>query len=210
MRSARIRRDAARAAIQLFLLLLFSLAPRIGFAYKGSFEGSLISNNATDPPTVLVLNFESNIAGVYGDVRMTGATKKVLTGVEVQGMCDLRVDLGGSRMLVMKGACSRAAQIFEGSYWISSLNYKRQSGVFRLTKTKGDNDGRIPGEGEGGSRRFSGPTPARCIHANVACLLGCQRGEYDAELLCTNRCKAKLNTCKASGGTTDGGPSDSQ
>ena len=214
MSDTKIRRTATRAGAQLFLSLLFSIAPQIVFAYKAAFEGSLISNSPSDPPMAIVISFESNIAGVYGNIRMrvAGATEKPLTGVEVQGTCDLLSDLGGSRTLKMKGSCSSTARVFEGSYSITSVsNYKRQSGMFRLKKTNGDSNGSDPGQEDTVTHRFSGLTPARCTNANIACLIGCPRGEYNSELLCANRCRAKLNACRQSIGPPEGStPSDKQ
>ena len=176
------------------------ITPLTSFAYQAAFEGLLISDNLSDPPIPIVLNLEVNLAGVSGMVK-TGSPQPgagVLGGDEQFGTCDLRSDLGQLTLLRMKGSCGPTMSSFTGKYMLSLRNGKRQSGVFRLNKKK------VAGEGSGGDLSelgrppggFSTLTPARCIKANNACLLACPRGDPNAELLCANRCKQKLNACK--------------
>ncbi len=194
-------KNAFQRTLRLALPLICGLAPLTSLAYQTAFEGWLISGNPSDPPIPITLNLEVNLAGVSGIVK-TGSPQPgagVLGGDEQFGTCDLRSDLGQLTLLRMKGTCGPTMSSFTGKYVLSLRNGKRQSGMFRLNKKiiagegpKGDYLGeraRPPGE-------FSTLTPARCIKANNACLLACPRGDPNAELLCANRCKQKLNTCK--------------
>lgn len=188
------------AAARLLALLLFAVLPQVAHAYKAAFEGALVSNNPTDPPLAIVLKFESNLAGVYGTVRlrMPGASDKPVTGYEIQGTCDMRGEIGEARTLQLKGMCSEMMKTFEGTYSITQPNQRRQSGIFRLTKSTDKGNRK-----DTSNRRASAATSARCTNANTACLIACPRGDYDAELLCANRCRAKLAACKAGKQTTD-------
>jgi hypothetical protein len=201
-----IRKTVRRTCIKLALTFVCGAAPLASFAYQASFEGWLISDNASDPPIRIALNLEVDLTGVSGTVK-TGSPVPgagLLGGDEVFGTCDLRSDLGRLTLLRMKGACGPSVSSFTGKYSLSLTNGKRQSGLFRLAKTGTDTE--EPGQdvGEIGHQLPELPhlTSTRCIKANSACLLGCPRGDYNAELLCVNRCKQKLNACKGHKGWT--------
>ena len=199
-----IQKAVRRTCIQLALTFVCGTAPLASFAYQASFEGWLISDNTSDAPIRIVLNLEVNLAGVSGTVK-TGSPLPgagVLGGDEVFGTCDLRSDLGRLTLLRMKGACGPSVSSFKGKYSLSLTNGKRQSGVFRLTKTGTDSEGRGQDVGESSPQVREYLTPTRCIKANSACLLACPRGDYNAELLCVRRCKQKLKACKGNRGWT--------
>ena len=201
-----LQKAVRRTLIQLALTFACGTAPLASFAYQASFEGWLISDNASDPPIRIVLNLELNLAGVSGTVKtappLPGAG--VLGGDEQFGTCDLRSDLGRLTLLRMKGPCGPSLSSFNGKYSVSLRDGKRQSGVFRLTKTSTGGQGlnEAPGEVDQQPPEFSSLTPTHCIKANSACLLVCPRGDYNAELLCVSRCKQKLKACKANRGLT--------
>jgi hypothetical protein len=43
-----------------------------------------------------------------------------------------------------------------------------------------------------------------CVKANTRCLAACPRGDTDAEYLCANHCRTKMNACKAKANKADG------
>ena len=183
------------------LVLAAAGAPLDSAAYQARFEGWLISDNASDAPIRIVLDLEVNPLGLSGTVKtappLPGAG--VVSGDEQFGTCDLRSDLGRLTLLRMKGACGSSLPNFNGKYSLSLGDGRRQSGIFRLTKA---NDGSAPpGQAPGAPSEVlpetSSLTPTRCIRANSACLVACPRGDYNAELLCVNRCKQKLKACKS-------------
>jgi hypothetical protein len=186
--------------LRLALVLVSGVGPLTSFAYQAAFEGLLISDNPSDPPIPIEMNLVVNVAGVSGTVK-TGSPQPgagVIGGDEQFGTCDLRSDLGRLTLLRMKGSCGPAMSSFEGKYALSLTNGKRQSGVFRLSKANTSSVGRKadPGESNRQFGQLSTLTPARCMKANSTCLLACPRGDQNAELLCVNRCKQKLNACK--------------
>jgi len=194
-----LRKALRRACIPL--VLAAAGAPLDVAAYQARFEGWLISDDASDAPIHIVLDLEVNLIGLTGTVKsappLPGAG--VVSGNEQFGTCDLRSDLGRLTLLRLKGACSSSLPNFSGKYSLSLRDGKRQAGIFRLTKA---NDGvAAPSEAPGPASDLptepSSLSPTRCIRANSACLIACPRGDYNAELLCANRCKQKLKACKA-------------
>ena len=194
-----LRKALRRACIPL--VLAATGVPLDTAAYQARFEGWLVSDNASDAPIRIVLDLEVNPVGLSGMVRtappLPGAG--VVNGDEQFGTCDLRSDLGRLTLLRMKGACGSSLPNFNGKYSLSLKGGRRQSGIFRLTKANdGDGEpGEVPGATSDVLPETSSLTPTRCIRANSACLIACPRGDYNAELLCANRCKRKLKVCKA-------------
>jgi len=194
-----LRKALRRACIPL--VLAAAGAPLDVAAYQARFEGWLISDNASDAPIHIVLDLEVNLIGLSGTVKtsppLPGAG--VVSGDEQFGTCDLRSDLGRLTLLRLKGACSSSMPNFSGKYSLSQKGGRRQAGIFRLTKA--DDSSAPPGETPGAASDLppepSSLTPTRCIRSNSACLIACPRGDYNAELLCANRCKQKLKACKA-------------
>ena len=190
-------RKALRCAF-IPLALAVAAVPLDSAAYQARFEGWLISDNTADTPIRIVLDLEVNPVGLSGMVKTAPPLPAagVVSGDEQFGTCDLRSDLSRVALLKMKGQCAPYMASFDGSYSLRSQDGKRQVGVFKLTKTNSASTE--------GPRTVDEPspvaptlTPTRCIRANSACLIACPRGDYNAELLCANRCKQKLKTCKA-------------
>ena len=50
------------------------------------------------------------------------------------------------------------------------------------------------------STAASSKTTTACMAANTRCLSACPRGDTNAEFLCANRCRSKLQACKAQAG----------
>jgi len=205
-----LQKRVRRACIKLALAFVCGAAPLASYAYQARFEGWLISDDASDPPIPIALDLEVSLSGVSGTVKTGSPLPGIgtLGGDEQYGTCDLRSDLGRLTLLKMKGPCGPSVSRFKGKYSLSLTNGKRQSGTFRLTQTHSDSEGSGEDLGESSPplREFSNLTPTRCINANNACLLGCPRQDYNASLLCVNRCKQKLNACKATRGRTPDAP----
>jgi len=193
-----LRKALRRACVPL--VLAAAGTPLDVAAYQARFEGWLISDNASDAPIHIVLDLEVNLIGLSGTVKtappLPGAG--VVSGNEQFGTCELRSDLGRLTLLRLKGACSSSLPNFNGKYSLSLKDGKHQAGIFRLTKA---NDGTAAASEAPGAASDLPPgpglSPTRCIRANSACLIACPRGDYNAELLCANRCKKKLKACKA-------------
>lgn len=192
------------------LVLAAISVPVDSAAYQLRFEGWLISDNASDAPVRIVLDLDLNPVGLSGTVKtaapLPGAG--VISGDEQFGTCDLRSDLGRVALLRMKGPCAPYMASFNGSYSLRSRDGKRQLGVFKLTKasSSGGTLAEAPRTTDEAPPVAPSLTPTRCIRANSACLIACPRGDYNAELLCTNRCKQKLKACKANRLSTPDAP----
>lgn len=185
---------------KLSLAILWGLASASALASPSTFDGWLISDNASDPPIPIAVELDLGITGITGSVR-TGppqAGAGALRGDEQFGTCDLRSDLGQLTLLRMKGACSTSMATFNGKYVLSLNSGRRLAGTFKLNRKLVP--GQVPGSALGTVPRsdLPGLTPMRCLKANNACLLACPRGDQNSELLCANRCKQKLKACKAS------------
>ena len=198
-----MQKAVRRTFSALALALACAAAARESFAYQAVFEGWLMSDSMSDAPIRIVLDLELSPEGVSGTVKTAvpqpGAG--VVSGDRRFGTCDLRSELGDLTLLRMRGRCQASVSSFAGTYSLTSGDGRRQVGVFRLTKTSAGGsaaakDPAVVGEQP---REASSLTSARCSKANSACLLACPRGEYNAELLCANRCKRKLKACKAGG-----------
>jgi hypothetical protein len=48
-----------------------------------------------------------------------------------------------------------------------------------------------------GGHKGAPATTTSCLNTNTQCLLGCPSTDESAELACSNRCRANLQTCKA-------------
>jgi hypothetical protein len=203
-----LRKALRRACIPLALAA--AGAPLDSAAYQARFEGWLVSDNASDAPIHIVLDLELNPVGLSGTVKTAPplAAAGVVNGNEQFGTCDLRSDLSRLALLKMKGPCVAYMASFNGAYSLYARDGKRQVGVFRLTRTSSGDAPSTAGPGTAGevAPERSSLTPTRCIRANSACLVACPRGDYNAELLCVNRCKQKLKVCKASRPLTPDAP----
>jgi len=189
-------RKALRYAF-ISLALAVAATPLDSAAFQARFEGWLMSDNASDAPIRIVLDLEVNPVGLSGTVKTAPPLPAagVVNGEEQFGTCDLRSDLGRVALLKMKGACAPYMVSFTGSYYLRARDGKRQVGVFKLTKTTSTSiEGPRTAEAPPAAPTL---TPTKCIRANSACLGTCPRGDYNAELLCANRCKQKLKICKA-------------
>ena len=185
-----LRKALRRACIPL--VLAAAGVPLDSAAYQARFEGWLISDDVSDAPIRIVLDLEINPVGLSGTVKIAAPLPGagVVSGDQQFGTCDLRSDLGRVALLKMKGSCAPYMASFNGSYALRSRDGKRQVGVFKLTKTKSVGGfAEDPRTADEPPSLASPVTPTRCIRANSACLVACPRGDYNAELLCVNRCK---------------------
>jgi hypothetical protein len=91
----------------------------------------------------------------------------------------------------MQGICR--STLFEGKYTIHyTLRDDDSEGRFRLSRKTPEEANKAVAAGPSTSTAST----TACQRANLHCLTACPRGDADAEFLCANRCRAKLQACK--------------
>jgi hypothetical protein len=109
--------------------------------------------------------------------------------------CKLKSYLGDGVTIGMSGTCT--ATQFEGIYHLYFPDKKQiVKGAFLLKAPKPDKAKKQLSESE--RWRLSSATNTLCLKNNSMCLSACPRGgDYNAQFLCANTCKRKLNECKS-------------
>lgn len=175
------------------LLLLATLCPSLAGAAGRSYEGRLQPDNR-DPVIPISIEFEDTGTSLVGTVKTSGTLKDEVPieyGSNSSGQCNLSVVLGAFMRLRLFGPCD--AKTFSGYYTLYDAQRRASSrGKFLLT-AKAPNAIAAPVDGRSGLKI----TPAACIKANTQCLAVCPQDDGNAELLCANRCRTKLRTCRA-------------
>ena len=115
----------------------------------------------------------------------------IAAGEHRSGQCSLKVVLSAAVTLRMQGICR--STLFEGKYTVHyTLRDDESEGRFRLSR-------KSPAEANkavASSPSSTTTSTAACQSANLHCLTACPRGDPDAEFLCANRCRNKLQACK--------------
>jgi hypothetical protein len=180
-------------AARFALLVLAALSPGLAFGLSETYEGVLLPDNLEGPiPIVVELRDVGSI--LTGNVKAAfplNGSASIASGENRSGLCNMKVVLNGAVTLRLYGSCQPS--LFEGRYTIYHTQRNAESrGTFRLPR-------KAPEAARKSSTR-SAPTStinvAACQKANVHCLTACPRGDPDAEFLCANRCRTKLQACK--------------
>lgn len=178
------------------LPLLVGLAPGLALAeLDETYEGMLIPNDFQTPISITVQVKEQS--GQLSGTVTTGApftvSVPIASGENRYGQCNMKVVLTPTFTLRLFGSCQ--SNMFEGRYTIFTTRVDdKPRGTFRLLRKEIKKDkteeGRTPLAPPAGSL-------TDCIKANTRCLLGCPQGDYNAEFLCSNRCRHRHQACKA-------------
>jgi hypothetical protein len=187
----------ATFARQLPLLLIAVLCPSLAHALAETYEGLLLPDNMEGPiPIVVELRDVGSIltGNVKAGFPLNGAAS-LSSGENKAGQCNMKVVLNSAATLRLYGSCQ--PERFEGKYTIyHTLRNTESRGVFRLAR-KPPGAARKSGTP---SAPVSATSVTACQKANVHCLTACPRGDPDAEFLCANHCRAKLQACKGKAG----------
>jgi len=118
---------------------------------------------------------------------------EIHNGRNVAGSCNLNSMISSRLTLRLYGSCGTT--VFEGYYTIyaQSRSTPLGRGTFRIVRKVqlSDKNKNIDGIAP------AAPTLSACLKTNTRCLAACPRGDTDIEYLCSNRCRTKLQTCKA-------------
>jgi hypothetical protein len=184
----------ARLIRRIAPLLAAALCHAPAYALNETYQGLLRPNQGGTPIPIVV---EVRDPGTFltGNVTtsspMSGSAP-IEFGRNIAGRCNLSVTLNATAVLRLVGFCDPAS--FRGDYSIQDRPRKTVSrGSFHL-------DRKAPEPAKGAGTRTAGAstkTVAACMSANTRCLVACPRGADDVEFLCANRCRSRLQTCKA-------------
>ena len=193
-----------RVVVRQLALLLAALCPGLALAVSETYEGQLIPIN-NSPPIAIVVEIEETGGFLTGRIRTSHpfqSNASIEAGRKVAGYCNLASPIASSATLRLYGNCS--ATLFEGKYAIFYAQPRRiLRGTFRLTKKI---VAPVKGGSGLGSEETSGSNLVACLKANTRCLAACPRGDTSVEYLCANRCRTKMQACKAKANKPDGDP----
>lgn len=183
---------------RLVLLLLIGLASGPALAeLEETYEGMLLPDNFETPIpiTVQVKEQSGRLTGTVTTGATPPITAPISSGENRYGQCNMKILLTPTFTLRLFGSCQ--STMFEGRYTIyTTREDDKPRGSFRLMRKE------IKKREEDKETRRSTLTPPAgsvtdCIKTNTRCLLACPQGDYNAEFLCSNRCRHKYQACKA-------------
>jgi hypothetical protein len=166
-------------------------------AAESTYTGVLIPN-APGIPIPVAVEFEEIGGRLLGKVKTSAPQKgegHFLTAEKYADQCALKAYLGEGVTLGMAGKCTLIDYI--GTYELFYPDRQQVvEGTFALKRLKNDKAKKAVPEHERWSLASSSNTV--CLKSNSQCLAACPRtGDYNAQFLCANNCRHKLNTCKA-------------
>jgi hypothetical protein len=172
-----------------------------------TYTGLLITETR-DPPIPIIIELEQSRLKVSG--RVTTSTPLTGEGRIVDGRkkgyeCTFKADLGVGRTLTVDGFC--LSRTLEGKFTLQFLDGTHRHGEFRLNRADVEKSAASSGSEEvlGAPTR----TTAACLAANAACLAACPRGDYNAEFVCSNRCRLRLVSCRGKAAAAVESPAES-
>lgn len=175
------------------LLVLAALAAGPADALTETYGGYLVPDGAegTIPIVVELREIGSVLTGKVRTGYPISGTASIAAGEHRSGQCSLKVVLSAAVTLRMQGICR--STLFEGKYTIHyTLRDDDSEGRFRLSRKSPEEAKKAAAS----SPSTSTASTTACQSANLHCLTACPRGDADAEFLCANRCRAKLQACK--------------
>lgn len=178
----------AQVAVAAVAALLSAPALGLDETYQG-----VLQPDTRDPQIPIVVRIRDVGNYVEGSVTTSAPYKgggPIASGNYVFGKCEISVVLTATASLRMYGTCDPNS--YAGSYFVLDKSKKtRVWGTFSLARKAQAADGAEAVAGGSGLANNSA-----CLKANTKCLVACPRGDESVELLCSNRCRAKLQTCK--------------
>jgi hypothetical protein len=146
----------------------------------------------------VAIEFEEIGGRLLGKVKTSAPQKgegHFLTAEKYADQCALKAYLGEGVTLGMTGKCTLIDYV--GTYELYFPDRQQViPGTFALKRLKTDKPKKTLPEHERWSLASSSNTA--CLKSNSQCLAACPRtGDYNAQFLCANICRHKLNACKA-------------
>ena len=171
------------------LLAAAALLPALARAVDETYQGVLEpANGGAKIPIVIVLrDLGLTREGTVTTSAPYEGSASIDSSENVYGHCSLNAGLTSMLSLRLYGPCG--PESFTGSFTLLDKQKRAITrGSFSLP-AKAAKPVKLDGR--------QSTSPMRCLNANVQCLTGCPREDEAAESACANRCRTKLQTCKA-------------
>ena len=189
----------ARTLLLPLLLLLSGQAS--AQALNETYEGLLFPPNFEQPIPITLKLTEAGglLVGRAKTSSPLAGEAPIASGELDGGKCNLKIVLNSSVTLRLNGSC--VPSLFEGTYTV--YNTARDTvtrGAFRLNRKEPTAEEKEKEREKTAPKRSltqDATTPmTACLKANTSCLVACPQGDYNVELLCSNRCRSKFQQCK--------------
>ena len=173
------------------LFLVATALPAVASALTETYPAALVPPSAEPDPGRRQLREVGSVLTGKVDAGFPLSGKAAISSGENQsGQCNLEVVLNSSVTLRLQGSCR--PPLFEGKYTAHyTLRNTESQGSFRLPRKPPEETKKI-----GSPSTAATTSVTACQKANVHCLTACPRGDPDAEFLCANHCRTKLQACK--------------
>jgi hypothetical protein len=183
------------AVMMALCLTIATVRPALADTYRG-----LLIPDTREPPISTSIELEQSRHAVSG--RITTAAPLTGEGRLVAGQrrgyeCSFKSDIGAGRVLAFTGFC--LSRTVEGVYTLHYPDGTARQGELRLSRVE-PKTASLPTETTTSEQPTdSARRTTACLSVRSACLAACPRGDYNAEFMCSNRCRQKFAACKAAG-----------
>jgi hypothetical protein len=183
-----------KCALRLLLLLIVTCAAA-DHASAEIYRGLLVPEGQSPPiPVTVALEYaQEKISGQLTTSAPLSGAGHIVSGQRQRSKCSFKGDIGAARRLAFEGYCLPSG--IEGTYTAIFPDGSLRRGTYRLPLVERGNTRDDKKAADIGPDRSRSTTA--CISANSACLGACPRGDYNAEFVCSNRCRQKFAACKA-------------
>jgi hypothetical protein len=164
-------------------------------AESQTYRGLLIPNTREVPISVAITidRVGSTLKGRFTSLPPFEAEGVFLGNTRNVHQCDFTTDIGSGRTFAFDGYCLTGT--IEGAYTLRLPDGSARTGYLHLKRDEPTK--RVPENAPGDSAGQSLFTVTTCLNANSSCLAACPHSDYNAEFICSNRCRQKLSACKA-------------
>jgi hypothetical protein len=183
--------------VRRFAPLLFAAACAApAFAQSDTYTGQLMPTDGGTPIPIVVEMRERGtlLTGTVKTSDPLPGSAAIESGRNVGSDCSFSVPMKPAGTLRLAGTCGPAG--FTGKFSLRGQQGRVvSSGSFNLVRKTSE-----AAKGAGARSTADSAKTTACTTANTRCLAACPRGDTDAEFLCANRCRTKLQACKGQAG----------
>lgn len=183
----------------LLACLLAILWPGSAFAMLSEvYDGVLLPDSFENPITITIEVREqgSTLIGRVKTGPPLNTSSPIYVGENNSGKCKIRTPITPTITLRLFGSCHQT--LYEGTYTMLTVSQEARShGIFRMQPRQPKKKETEEEKNRSIKALPPADTLTDCIRSNTRCLLGCPRGDYNVEFLCSNRCRQKFQSCKS-------------
>jgi len=179
------------------LLVIVTINKNVGATE--TYTGLLIPDTLS-PPIPVVVELEQARSKLSGHITTSApltSKGRITIGERQRSACNFKSDIGAGRTIAFHGYC--LSTTIEGAYTITFPDGSLRRGTYRLSQAESEKPDPKK-HTESGEPLIRSATV--CLSANSACLAACPRGDYNAEFVCSNRCRQRLAGCRAKAAAT--------